>query len=114
MNKKILSILRKREMLLFIIIIVLSLFVQSRAPSFLTYENMANVLKACSIIGIFSLGVLIVTISGGFDVSFVAIAQVTEYFVVWLLIKHFQGNLIIAFIFSNISWSYDGFYLMVF
>lgn len=98
MNKKILSIIQKREMLLFFIILILSFFVQSKASSFFSYENIANVLKACSIVGIFSLGVLIVTISGGFDVSFVAIAQVSEYLVVWLLIKHIQGNLILAFL----------------
>ena len=97
MKKQILNVLRKREMLLFLIIVVLSIFVQSRAPSFLTYENISNVLKACSIVGIFSLGVLVVTISGGFDVSFVAIAQVSEYLVVWLLIRYVQGNLVVAF-----------------
>lgn len=97
MKKQILNVLKKREMLLFLIIVAISLFVQSRAPSFLTYENISNVLKACSIVGIFSLGVLVVTISGGFDVSFVAIAQVSEYLVVWLLLGHIQGNIYIAF-----------------
>ncbi|MDC7236141.1 MAG: ABC transporter permease [Sphaerochaetaceae bacterium] len=97
MKKQILEVLKKREMLLFLIIVAISLFVQSKSPSFLTYENISNVLKACSIVGIFSLGVLIVTISGGFDVSFVAIAQVSEYLVVWLLLRHIQGNIYIAF-----------------
>ncbi|MCH3917615.1 MAG: ABC transporter permease [Spirochaetia bacterium] len=98
MNRRIMDILKKREVLLLAIIVVLSLLVQVRAPSFLTYENLANVLKACSIVGIFSLGVLVITISGGFDVSFVAIAQVSEYLVVWLLLRYVHGNLLVAFL----------------
>jgi simple sugar transport system permease protein len=110
MKKQILDILRKREMLLFLIIVALSVLVQSRAPSFLTYENISNVLKACSIVGIFSLGVLVVTISGGFDVSFVAIAQVSEYLVVWLLLRHIQGNIYIAFAMVIVVGTIMGFF----
>ncbi|MGI5173301.1 ABC transporter permease [Treponema sp. OMZ 840] len=95
---KILSILKKREATLSIIILLLGIFVSIRVPSFFTYENICNVLKSYSVVGIFSLGVLLVIIGGGFDVSFSAIAQVSQYLVVWLLLKHIHGNLFIAFI----------------
>jgi len=99
--KKVLDILKKREALLGVIIILFSLFVTIRVPQFLTYENLSNVLKSCSVTGIFALGVLVVTISGGFDVSFTAIAQVSEYLAIWLLINTFIGrigNLFVAFV----------------
>jgi len=43
------NILKKREALLGLIIIFLSLFVFSQSPNFLTYENITNVLKASSV-----------------------------------------------------------------
>ena len=100
---KIQQVLKKRETTLFIIILALVVFVSSRVPNFFTYENICNVLKSYTVIGIFSLGVLLVIISGGFDVSFSAIAQVSEYIVVWLLLKHIQGNLVIAFLLAIIT-----------
>ncbi|EPF32243.1 hypothetical protein HMPREF9194_00238 [Treponema maltophilum ATCC 51939] len=100
---KIQVILKKRETTLFIIILALVVFVSLRVPSFFTYENICNVLKSYTVVGIFSLGVLLVIISGGFDVSFTAIAQVSEYIVVWLLLKHIQGNLVVAFFLAIIA-----------
>lgn len=95
---KIFQILKKRETTLAIIILLLILFVSIQAPGFFTYENISNVLKSYTVAGIFSLGVLLVIISGGFDVSFSAIAQVSQYATVWLLLKHIQGNLLVAFL----------------
>lgn len=98
---KVSEILKKREALLGIIIILLSFFVTLKTPHFLTYENIANVLKSCSVTGIFALGVLVVVVSGGFDVSFTAIAQVSEYLTVWLLLNSFLsgiGNLFVEFL----------------
>lgn len=109
--KSIVAIVKKREAVLGLIIVVLSLYVSSQAPSFFTYENMVNVLKASSVTGIFALGVLIVIISGGIDVSFVAIAQATQYFTVWVLLKHITGgNLIITFLIAVVMGAALGFF----
>jgi len=109
--KSILAIVKKREAVLGLIIVILSLYVSSQAPSFFTYENMVNVLKASSVTGIFALGVLIVIISGGIDVSFVAIAQATQYFTVWVLLKHITGgNLIITFLIAIVMGASLGFF----
>lgn len=94
--------LKKREALLALIILVYSTFVAIMAPTFLTYGNLTNVLKACSVTGIFSLGVLIIIISGGFDVSFTAIAQVTQYFCVYFMVNWFtHGNLLLTMILAS-------------
>ena len=98
--EKILSLIKKRETLLSVLIILLIVIISTLSPNFLSYENFSNLLKSYTVLGIFSLGVLLVIISGGFDVSFTAIAQVTEYLVVWLLLKHVQGNLFVALLLS--------------
>lgn len=101
--KQLKNILKKREALLAMIILVYSAFVAIMAPTFLTYGNLTNVLKACSVTGIFSLGVLIIIISGGFDVSFTAIAQVTEYFCVYFMVNWFtHGNLLQTILLASI------------
>lgn len=50
---KIQQVLKKRETTLFIIILALVVFVSSRVPNFFTYENICNVLKSYTVVGIF-------------------------------------------------------------
>ena len=111
--KIIINLLKKRETILALIIIVLSLIISSLTPVFLTYANITSVLKTCTVMGIFSLGVLIVIISGNVDVAFTAIAQVVQYAVIYLLIYLNSGNvvaaLILAVIFGTIMGLFNGF-----
>ncbi|NCB00954.1 MAG: ABC transporter permease [Spirochaetia bacterium] len=96
------NLLKSREMLLGITILLLLVMNSILAPSFLTYTNIVNLLKSFTVLGIFSLGVLLVVISGGVDVSFTAIAQVTQYAVVYLFINYMSGNIFLAFLFAII------------
>lgn len=89
--------LKKRESMLLLIITALILSISFLSPNFLTYENISNILKSYTVLGIFSLGVLMVIISGGVDVSFTAIAQVTQYAVVYMLLHYITGNIFTAF-----------------
>jgi simple sugar transport system permease protein len=89
-------IFRKRETILALIILVLVAVITPLAPSFLSYDNITNILKAYTVLGIFSIGVLLVIISGGVDVSFTAIAQVVQYVVVYVLLNYITGNIIAA------------------
>lgn len=92
------EILKKREAILAIIIAALIIIIASLAPNFLSYENLSNLLKSYTVLGIFSLGVLLVIISGGVDVSFTAIAQVVQYVVVYILLRCGFGNMYLAII----------------
>jgi simple sugar transport system permease protein len=92
------GLLKKREVILALIILLLVVIITPLAPSFLTYDNITNILKTYTVLGIFSIGVLLVIISGGVDVSFTAIAQVVQYVVVYTLINYFTGNLAISII----------------
>ncbi|PKH25758.1 ATPase [Enterobacterales bacterium CwR94] len=80
------KILKARETLLLVLIIALSIAITSINPAFMTFDNLTSLLKSWTVLGIFALGVLLVLLSGGFDVSFTAIAQVVQYAVVfWFL-----------------------------
>ena len=103
-----LKILKNRESILTLIIVVLIMIVSSLTPNFLTYENITNILKSYTVLGIFSLGILMVIISGGVDVSFTAIAQVVQYIVVYALLNYFTGNLAIAMVMALVTGTLMG------
>ncbi|GHT77998.1 sugar ABC transporter permease [Spirochaetia bacterium] len=96
--KTLLGILKKREAVLAVILLLLIIVISSLTPNFLTYGNITSVLKSYTVLGIFSLGVLLVIISGGVDVAFTAIAQVVQYAIVYLLLHGLTGNIFIAFV----------------
>jgi simple sugar transport system permease protein len=107
------SLLRKRETILALIILILVIIISTLTPHFLTYSNITSVLKSYTVLGIFSLGVLLVIISGGIDVAFTAIAQVVQYAVVYILINYISGNIFLAFalavIFGILMGLFNGF-----
>lgn len=90
------SILKRREPILAVLVVALSLATNCINPNFLSLENITDLLKAFTVLGIFSLGMLIVIVSGGFDVSFTAIAQVSQYAIVALMIRMGGGNIYMA------------------
>jgi len=58
-------------------------------------------LKSYSFMGIMAIGVLVVLISGGIDISFTAVATVSQYIMAVLIIKY-TGNIVLAFSISII------------
>jgi simple sugar transport system permease protein len=92
------GLFKKRETVLAFIILILVIIISSLTPNFLTYSNITSVLKSYTVLGIFSLGVLVVIISGGVDVAFTAIAQVVQYAVVYIMIHYISGNIFLAFV----------------
>ena len=60
-------------------IIALGLVIGLVNPSFFSTANMFNLINSSIVMGIFALGVLVVLISGGIDVSFTAIGVVAFY-----------------------------------
>ena len=83
------------ETYLVIIIFILSAIITSINPNYFTAENMFDLLKSNSFVGIMAIGMLLVLISGGIDISFAAIATVSEY-VMALTIMRIGGNIVIA------------------
>lgn len=73
------KIIKLQELYVFIFIIVLAVFITSINPRFLSMGNIYSILKSTTVFGILSMGVLLVLISGGIDVSFPVIAAFALY-----------------------------------
>ena len=91
-------LLNQPETYLAILIVVLCAAITIANPAFLTTENIFGLLKSSSMLGIMAVGTLLVLILGGTpDVSFTAIAQVSEYVVVVATLA-WGGNIFVAFL----------------
>ena len=89
-------LLRKPEPVLAGIVVVLAGIVTAFNRDFLTLGNGLDLLKSYSFLGILALGVLVVLVSGGIDISFTATASVAQYVMATLVISH-GGNVPVAF-----------------
>ena len=96
------KLLFRHETMLFIIMIIFGLTVNAINPAFLRAENLFDILKTSSITGMMALGVMIVMISGGIDISFTAIATVSMSVTVRLLMALDTGNIVVAFLVAGI------------
>ena len=72
-------ILRSNETLVALLIIVLSVVIGLINPTFFTVANLFDLLRSIIVTGIFAMGVLIVIVSGGIDLSFTAIGIFALY-----------------------------------
>jgi simple sugar transport system permease protein len=94
---------RRPEAVVLLAIIVFSALITAVNPSFFTLENLFDLLKSYSFMGILSIGVLIVLISGGIDISFTATASICAYVTVVLLVKETSPNqILLAFLLSAV------------
>lgn len=100
MNKKIIRIFNHSEIYLFFIIIIFSIILTSINPSFLTLENLFDLIKSSAGMGILAVGFFIVLLSGGIDVSFTAIAIAGQYISANVLMATGVDNIYLAFLIS--------------
>jgi simple sugar transport system permease protein len=79
-------IVRSQEFVIAVAIVILSAIITAINPAFFTLGNFYDLLRFMTIDGLLALGVLVVLISGGVDVSFPAIANFATYVAMTLLI----------------------------
>jgi simple sugar transport system permease protein len=89
MNYK--KLLRRNETALIIAIILLSVIIGAKSPEFFTLANLFDICRSSFVQLLFALGVLVVIISGGIDVSFPAVGIFSGYSAV-VLMKHLNWN----------------------
>ena len=70
---------RSNEALVAVTIVLLSLIIGLNNPTFFSVGNLFDLLRSSIVMGIFAMGVLIVIVSGGIDVSFTAIGVFALY-----------------------------------
>jgi len=94
-------LLSSYETFVFLVIVLLCVIITWVNPSFLTLENLFDLLKSYSFVGILAIGVLFVLISGGIDISFTAVATVAMY-VMAVIIVRYGGNMLTAFLIASV------------
>ena len=67
------------EFWLLAVIVLLSIVLSLATPSFLTFQNLFDLLTSNAFVGILAAGLLVVLIGGGIDVSFTATASIAQY-----------------------------------
>ena len=92
---------RKSETYLLLVIIALSGMITFVNPSFFGLENLFDLLKSNAFIGILAVGLLVVLVSGGIDISFAAVATVAEYLAI-LAVIHWDGSILTAFLIASL------------
>jgi len=84
-------LLRRSETVLIIAIIVLSLVIGIKSPSFFSLASIFDIFRSSIVQLIFALGVLIVIVSGGIDVSFPVVGIFSGYTAV-VIMQKFELN----------------------
>ena len=97
MRAKAIKFLRSGEFYLLLIIIGLGALLTFLTDGFFTLENLFDILVSYSFLGIMAVGLMVVLISGGIDISFTATATVAQYVMATIIIK-LGGNWLIAFL----------------
>jgi simple sugar transport system permease protein len=80
-------LLRRSELAIAVVLVLAMIAIGTVNPAFWQVENLFSLLRANVIIGIMALGVLLVMISGGLDVSFPAFAAVAMYLAVQAMVE---------------------------
>lgn len=70
---------RRTETALAAVIVVLAVIFSLASPYFLTLSNATDLIEAYAVTTILACGVFVVLVSGGIDISFAAVASVTQY-----------------------------------
>ena len=78
-SKRLKKFLRSSEAIVLLILILVMFTFTMLSPTFLTVRNMFDLLRIMIVTGIFVCGVMVVIISGGIDMSFMAIAICSAY-----------------------------------
>ena len=70
---------RRPELWLLLVILIVGTIFSALAPGFLTLPNVIDLLETYSVQAIIAMGLFVVLVSGGIDISFAATASVAQY-----------------------------------
>lgn len=91
----------KIEARLFVVLAVICIMLSLTAPQFATLPNITSLLNNNSINLIWAVGLLVVLIAGGIDISFAVASSVVQYIAVKLLMPMGGGNWVLGFLFCG-------------
>ena len=91
--------MKKRESTVALAIILMSILIQALSGSFFTVNNFVDITRTAMTQGMMALGVFMVIVSGGFDMSFCSIADLAMYVPMsWMIATKYNGNMILPFL----------------
>jgi simple sugar transport system permease protein len=94
-------ILKRSEPFVLAATILLGLLIQARSGQFFSGNNLVDLARSLVVPALFSIGCMMVIVSGGIDVSFTAIASLAMYVTDrTLLASHYSGNIMLAYAMS--------------
>ncbi|MCL4559261.1 MAG: ABC transporter permease [Chloroflexi bacterium] len=93
------KILKTNEFIVFMILVGLSIVVGAINPAFFSLATLFDTLRGSIVYFIMAFGLLPIMISGGVDISFVAIAAVSSYAThMFLISRGYQGGVFLYFV----------------
>ena len=96
-----LSALNSTEGRLTVVLILVCLLLSFASDQFFTLANFSNLLAASAVNLIFAVGLVVVLIAGGIDISFAVAASVVQYATVYALHAVGGGNWVFGFLFAG-------------
>lgn len=95
------NLLSRTETIVAFVIVALCIFIGTVNPVFFTLGNLFDLVRSTIVMAIFSLGCMMVIVSGGVDVSFTAVACFSMFVTAKLLVPYnFQGSILLPFAMS--------------
>jgi simple sugar transport system permease protein len=89
------------EVRLFVVLAALTLYLGFASPIFLSAGNLASLLNNNAVNVIWAVGLLVVLITGGIDISFAVAASVVQYLTALALLALGGGNWILGLLFAG-------------
>ena len=116
MKKNLKKMLGRTEFYVFLIILLVGLLIQARSGQFFTSNNIVDIASAMIVPGIFAVGIFMVLVSGGMDVSFPALASLSAYATTKLLLNlGYEGPVIVPLLIAGaigaILGAFNGFFI---
>ncbi len=95
-------LLRRQEFWLVLLLLGLDTAIGLANPAFWSFATLFDLCQSSTVMGLFALGVLVVLVSGGIDVSFAAIGAFSMYVTSKVLLAlDFQGSAAVAFLLAG-------------
>ena len=93
---------RRVEFRLFVVLAALCVLLSLTTDTFLTFGNLSSLLNNNSVNLIWAVGLLVVLIAGGIDISFAVASSVVQYLAAKFLMSIGGGNWVLGFIVCGI------------
>lgn len=95
------KLLKRTEFYIALVIVLLCAFIQLKSGLFLTLNNFIDIVRAMIVPGMLGMGAYMVIISGGFDISFPAVASLSMWATTSMLKNaNWNGNILVPFLIS--------------